>query len=397
MSAPTSARVESDVDLFSDDTLNTHDDTVFGPLREAGAVVYLTEHDAYAITRYDEVKQVAGNPELFSSAQVAFNPTMNDMLQGTSLVADPPNHGPLRAVLSEHLSPRSLRKLKTTIDEKGDALVKELFSRDSFDGMKDLAVAFPVSIVLDLIGVQGDIRDKILGWGDAAFNLLGSENERMKASFPVAGEMFHWTHEVMSGEHLADGSIGKAVWEAAERGDITHESFNALVHQILAAGMDTTITTLGNVLVLFGQHPDQWEKLKADPSLAASAVAEVLRVRTPAPVFGRVTREDVEVSGVTIPAGSQVALCYGSANMDPRHYENPTTFDITRNATDHVGFGYGIHGCAGQGLARLEISAIINAMLKYVDGYAIGEVKNRLNNFTRPYESVEVKDITVNG
>ncbi|MDR7328572.1 cytochrome P450 [Corynebacterium guangdongense] len=395
MSAPTSTRVESDVNLFSDQTLNVHDDSVFGPLRESGAVVYLTEHDAYAITRYDEVKEAAGNPEVFSSAQVAFNPKMNEMLKGTSLVADPPNHGPLRAVLSEHLSPRSLRKLKVTIDEKGDALVKELFSRESFDGMKDLAVAFPVSIVLDLIGVQGDIRDKILGWGDAAFNLLGSENERMKAAFPAAGEMFHWTHEVMSGEHLAEGSIGKAVWAAAERGEIAHESFNALVHQILAAGMDTTVTTLGNVLVLFGQHPDQWEKLKADPSLASSALTEVLRLRTPAPVFGRLAREDIEIGGTVIPAGSQVALCYGSANMDPRHYENPETFDITRNAADHVSFGYGIHGCAGQGLARLEINAIINAMLKYVDVYSIGEVKNRLNNFTRPYESVEVKDITL--
>ncbi|MBF6842098.1 cytochrome P450, partial [Acinetobacter baumannii] len=139
-----------------------------------------------------------------------------------------------------------LRPLRTVINNKADEMVRDLFSRETFDGMADLAVAFPVSIVLDLIGVQGDLREKILPWGEAAFNLLGPMNQRAQDSFPTAGELFTWTHEEMRGVDLAEGSIGRAIWEAAERGEISHESFGYIVHQILAAGMDTTITTIGN-------------------------------------------------------------------------------------------------------------------------------------------------------
>lgn len=383
----------SDIDLFADDVLSARDDTFFSQLRELGTVVYLPANDAYAITHYDEVRAALSDPATFSSKAVAFNPQMNEILSGTSLAADPPEHGKLRAVLTDNLSPRALRGMKDDINASADSLVAELSSRGSFDGMADMAVAFPVSVVLDLIGVQGELREKILPWGEAAFNLLGPLNDRAQASFPVAGELFTWTHEEMRGEDLAEGSIGRAIFEAAERGEISHESFGYIVHQILAAGMDTTITTIGNALDLFAQYPEQFQKLREDPKLVPSALAEVIRLRTPAPVFGRRTTTDVEIGGVTIPADSQVALCYGSANMDPRKFENPEVFDITRNAVDHIGFGYGIHSCAGQGLAKLEIHGLLTAWAKQVESYEIGATVPRLNNFTRPYESIEVTNV----
>ena len=384
---------QSDIDLFADEVLSVRDDSVFSQLRELGPVVYLPANDAYAITRYDEVRAASGDPASFSSKAVAFNPQMNEILSGTSLAADPPEHGKLRAVLTDNLSPRAMRGMKDDINASAERLVSELSRQESFDGMADMAVAFPVSVVLDLIGVQGDLRAKILPWGEAAFNLLGPLNERAQASFPVAGELFKWTHEEMQGEDLAEGSIGRAIFEAAERGEISHESFGYIVHQILAAGMDTTITTIGNALVLLAEYPEQFQKLREDPSLVASTLAEVLRLRTPAPVFGRRTTTDVELGGTIIPAGSQVALCYGSANMDPRKYENPEVFDITRNAVDHIGFGYGIHSCAGQGLAKLEIHGLLTAWASQVESYEIGATVPRLNNFTRPYEAIEVTNI----
>lgn len=384
---------QSDIDLFADEVLSVRDDSVFSQLRELGPVVYLPANDAYAITRYDEVRAASGDPAGFSSKAVAFNPQMNEILSGTSLAADPPEHGKLRAVLTDNLSPRAMRGMKDDINASAERLVSELSRQESFDGMADMAVAFPVSVVLDLIGVQGDLRAKILPWGEAAFNLLGPLNERAQASFPVAGELFKWTHEEMQGEDLAEGSIGRAIFEAAERGEISHESFGYIVHQILAAGMDTTITTIGNALVLLAEYPEQFQKLREDPSLVASTLAEVLRLRTPAPVFGRRTTTDVELGGTIIPAGSQVALCYGSANMDPRKYENPEVFDITRNAVDHIGFGYGIHSCAGQGLAKLEIHGLLTAWASQVESYEIGATVPRLNNFTRPYEAIEITNI----
>ncbi len=384
--------VTSEIDLFSDHTLlNTQE--VFTELREAAPVVYLAANDAWAVTRYEDIREALSDPATFSSKAVAFNPQMNEILSGTSLAADPPEHGALRAVLTDNLSPRAMRSMKADIYAKADRLVQELAAQGSFDGMRDMAVAFPISIVLDLIGIQGDLRAKILPWGEAAFNLLGPMNERSQQSMPIAGELFQWTHEEMRGTDLAEGSIGRNIWEAAERGDISHDSFGYIVHQILAAGMDTTITTIGNTLVLLGENPDQFELLKEDPSLVAATMTEVLRMRTPAPVFGRLATKDIDVAGTVIPAGSQVALLYGSGNMDPRKYDNPDTFDITRNAVDHLGFGYGIHACAGQGLAKLEIQGLLEAWAQHVDSFDVGTIVPRLNNMTRPYESIDVHNI----
>ncbi|OAV62134.1 cytochrome P450 [Enteractinococcus helveticum] len=383
---------QSEINLFSDHTLlNTQE--VFTQLREAAPVVYLPANDVWAVTRYENIRDALSDPTSFSSKAVAFNPQMNEILSGTSLAADPPEHGPLRAVLTDNLSPRAMRSMKADIYAKAEQLVKDLATHGSFEGMADMAVAFPVSIVLDLIGIQGDLRAKILPWGEAAFNLLGPMNERSQQSMPIAGELFQWTHEQMRGTDLAEGSIGRNIWEAAERGDISHESFGYIVHQILAAGMDTTITTIGNALVLLGQNPDQFELLKQDPSLVAATLTEVLRLRTPAPVFGRLATKDIDIDGTIIPDGAQVALLYGSGNMDPRKYDNPEVFDITRNAVDHLGFGYGIHACAGQGLAKLEIHGLVEAWAKHVESYEIGDVVQRLNNMTRPYESIEIKNI----
>lgn len=386
---PATTAPVSEQDLFSDHTL-AHTEEVYGELRSLGTVVYLPANDAYAITRYEAIRTANSDPATFSSKQVAFNPQMNEILSGTSLASDPPQHGKLRAILTDNLSPRAMRSLKGTIYADADTLVRELVDRRTFDGMADLAVAFPVSVVLDLIGVQGDKRDRILPWGEAAFNLLGPLNQRARESFPLAGELFQWTHEEMTGDDLAEGSIGHAVWQAAERGDIAPESFGYLVHQILAAGMDTTIATIGSLFQLLADHPDQYAKLRRDPTKIPAAVAETLRFRTPAPGFGRVATRDVEVDGVTIPAGSQVALLYGSGNRDELKYENPDVFDIDRNPVDHLGFGYGIHGCAGQGLAKLEINGLVEAWIRHVDSFTVTDVIPRLNNFSRPYASMQV-------
>ena len=206
------APVTSTIDLFSDEVLQ-NTEAAFAELREAAPVVHLPANDSWAVTRYEEVREALSDPATFSSKQVAFNPQMNEILAGTSLAADPPQHGDLRAVLTDNLSPRAMRKMKGDIYAKADEMVRELVARGSFDGMADLAVALPVSIVLDLIGVQGDLRAKILPWGEAAFNLLGPMNQRAQESFPVAGELFTWTHEEMRGEDLAEGSIGRNIWE----------------------------------------------------------------------------------------------------------------------------------------------------------------------------------------
>ena len=384
----TVAKVEN-LDLFADDILAdtqpTHD-----RLRELAPVVELPDTGVWAITRYEEVRDALADPAHFSSTRVAFNPKMNEILRGTSLATDPPDHQKLRAALTENLSPRAVRGMKAGIDEKAETLVSGLVGRGEFNGAMDLARAFPVSIVMDLIGVQGGVRDKLLGWGEAAFNMQGPLNQRALDSFPIAGELFDWTHNHIRAEDLAEGSIGRAVFAAADRGDIPQESCGLIIHQYIAAGMDTTITSLGNALVQLGRNPEAFDRIREDPSLIPSAFAEVQRISPPIPMLARGVVGDVEVGGVTIPDGVQAALLIGAGNHDPRHYGDPAVFDPERNPLDHLSFGHGTHACAGQGLAKLEVHGILGALARNVRRIEIGQISRRLNNITRPFDLIEL-------
>ena len=383
--------VSSDVDLFSDEIL-LDPYPFFAEIREQSSVVQLTRNGVWALTRYEQNREALGNWQVFSSNAVAFNDQMNQALAGTSLATDPPDHTRLRAALTENLSPRALRKLKGGIDEKADAMVAELVERGSFDAIDDLARALPLQVVADLIGVQGEARENILRWGEAAFNVLGPMNQRTIENFPVAGELFQWCVGVQA-KDLAEGSMGRAIFDAGERGDIPLESCGHIIHQYVAAGMDTTIASIGNAIAQFAAHPDQYDLVREDPSLIPSAFNEVLRYEAPAHAFGRLVKEDTVVDGTFIPEGSQIAILFGAGNRDPRHYEDPESFQVRRNPVDHLSFGYGVHGCAGQGLARLEAFAVIGAMARRIRRFEVGQPERQINNMTRALDKLPVLGI----
>ncbi|MFT4469036.1 cytochrome P450 [Arthrobacter sulfonylureivorans] len=381
----------SDIDLWSDEVL-LDPYPAFTALREQAAAVRLEKNDVWVLTRYREIREALGNWEAFSSTSVAFNPDMNGALVGTSLATDPPQHEALRSALTENLAPRALRKLKASIDQKADDLVAGLVERGSFDAIGDLARELPLQVVLDLIGVQGDVRNKILDWGAAAFNVLGPMNERTAQNFPLAGELFHWA-TTLQREELVEGSMGRAIFDAGHRGEIPAANCGKIVHQYVAAGLDTTIAAIGNAIAAFGANPDQYELLRQDASLIPAAFNETLRYEALMHAQGRGTTRDVDVDGTVIPAGSQVALLFCAGNRDPRHYQDPDAFRVERNPIDHLSFGYGVHGCAGQGLARLEAFAVLDALRRRVKSFTVGEGVRKINNSSRGLDSLPVLEV----
>lgn len=154
--------------------------------------------------------------------------------------------------------------------------------------------------------------------------------------------------------------------------------------------MDTTIASIGNAIKHLGNNPEQYAILRADPSLVPSAFAEVLRYEPPVHAFARLVTRDVEVEGTVIPSGSRAAVLFAAGNRDPRHYENADVFDVRRNPVDHLAFGYGIHGCAGQGLARLEAHAVLMALVKYVETFEVGAPVQQPTNMTRTMASLQL-------
>jgi cytochrome P450 len=129
----------------------------------------------------------------------------------------------------------------------------------------------------------------------------------------------------------------------------------------LVPSLDTTISAIASALHLFATHPEQWRLLKADPSLIPNAVNEVVRYEAPLRAFSRKVARDTELAGTVIPKGARVLVIYASANRDRLAWDDPDTFDIRRDAARQLGFGHGAHGCAGQGLARLETAAMLRA------------------------------------
>ncbi|WP_326656171.1 cytochrome P450 [Streptomyces sp. NBC_00385] len=381
----------SDIDLFSDEVvLDPY--PVYAELREQGSVVHLPKNDVHVLTRYEAIRGALADWQSFSSDSIGFNPMVNEALSSTSLASDPPEHTQLRATLTENLSPRALRGLKGRIEAKADALVAELVEQGSFEAIDALARAFPLEVVADLIGFTGRARDNMLRWGQAAMQVIGPMNRRTTENFPIAGELYAWCSQVRATD-LAEGSVGRGIFDAEARGAIAPGSAGAIIHQYLGAGVDTTVAAIGNIIALFGSHPGQLDLIRKDPSLVPAAFNEVLRFWAPVHAWGRRATEDVEIDGTLIPAGAQVAVLFGAGNRDPRHFEDPDTFLVERNPVDHLSFGYGPHGCAGQGLARLEAHAVIDALARRVKCLVVGPEVRVPGNITRSIEELPVLEV----
>jgi cytochrome P450 len=382
---------QSEIDLFSDESLEDPYGR-YRDLRDLGPAVYLAKHDAWAIARYTGVREVLRDWEAFTSQEgVGLNDAMNEANVGTVIASDPPNHTKLRRVLSEQMSPGAMNRLAAQITSQGDDLVASVISDGEFDAVADLAAVFPISIVADLIGLPDEGRENLLAWGNAIFDGFGPENPRTAAALPLVGDMFAYLASVATRDRLSPGSMGLSVYEAADRGEIDAESCVPLMAAYVAAGMDTTINAIGTMILALAENPEQFAALKRDPSLIRSAGNEVLRFDSPVQAFARVTTDDQHIEDQPIPAGQRVLVLYGAANRDERKYADPDAFDVARNPIDHMGFGHGIHRCAGSALARLEIEAILASLVKRVEKIEIaGSYERRLNNTVRGLRSLPI-------
>ncbi|HJQ46985.1 MAG TPA: cytochrome P450 [Amycolatopsis sp.] len=389
----TEATYETDLDLFSDEVLMDPFPHYRG-LRELAPVVYLRKYDLYGLFRYDQVRAALNNWETFSSAQgVALNPIANEAWKDSILCMDPPHHRTIRKVFDDALRPKFIRQVAGDIEAQAETLVDELLQRGEFDGVTDFAHKLPVSIVMDLVGFPRDEgRDKILGWAVNSFNFAGPPGERQTASLPIAQAQLEYLISNAKPENLLPDSFGKIVYGAAERGEISQQEAVTMMLGYANAGLDTTINAVGSTLWLLARNPEQWNAIRQEPKLVPSAFLEGIRLESPAQFFSRVTTQDVDVEGITIPKGARVLHSYGSANRDERHYPDPDSFDARRNPVDTLAFDSGIHTCPGRTLASMEGHALFTALAKRVTKIELtGEPTRSVNSITRGLDSLPVR------
>ena len=235
----------------------------------------------------------------------------------------------------------------------------------------ELAVPFSVSVVCDLVGLPDEGRERLLPWARLGFDSWGPPGPRAEAAAVGYQSLVDYSNTVSVPEHLEPGRWGAGIYDAVDRGDLEQEAIHGVVFAYLQAGMDTTVNAIGTALYLFAQYPDQWDQVRSDPNLIPSAVNEVLRYHSPIQRYTRVANDDIELGGVTVPAHNRVVVLIGSGNRDERRFDDPDRFDVTRNPIDHLAFGRGLHHCAGAGLARLELSAVLTRLAERVRRFEI--------------------------
>ncbi len=389
--APPRGAPASDIDPFTPEhILNPY--AWQHQMRELGALVWLTKYHCFFAPRHAEVYQIIADYQTFSSAAgvgyANFNNEKPWRQPSMLLEADPPDHTRRRAIVGRILSAPNLRGFRAGFEVEANKLIDRLLDMGEVDAVPDVAQAFVLKVFPDAVGIADGDRGNLLKYGTMVFNAFGPKNDIFDECMQDAAEVAPWIMERCRHENLKPGKLGDQVYQAVAGGQITAEEAPILVRSFLSAGVDTTVYAAGNALWCFATHPAQWAKVKANPALAKPAFEEVLRYETPFQTFFRTTARDVELAGITIPGNEKVMVNVGSANRDPRKWERPDAFDISRDVRGHVGLGYGIHACIGQMISRLEIDVLLTELARRkvdfeVSGPTLHIVHNTLRGFAK--------------
>lgn len=367
-----------------------------GDLRDIGPVFWIEPLGVYGVARHREVTQILENHAIFISSRgvglADFSKEKPFRPPSLLLEADPPMHTRTRGLMNKIVALPVLKALEPVWRDKAKDLVSELVKRDRFDAVTDLAEEFPMRIFPDAVGLMDEGREHLLTYASIVFNAFGPRNRIFEEGMKDAEEASAWVARACKRENLKADGWGEAVYQSADRGDCTHDEAERLVRSFLSAGVDTTVNGISNLMYAFTQFPDEWQKMEASTGATRRAFNEGLRWRSTVQTFFRTAAEETTISGVKIEEGAKIITFLAAANRDERRWDAPHTFDVTRNAAGHVGFGHGIHACLGQMVARMEADALLSAMREKISRLTEnGPAVPRLNNTLCSMASVPVK------
>ena len=285
----------------------------------------------------------------------------------------------------------AVRGFRDTFAQAAEQLIDQLVAVGEFDAIPDLTEAFPLSVFPDAVGVAPEGRHHLLVYGNLTFDALGPHDERLKQKMADAAPAIAWVQAQTQRSALSEG-FGTMIHQAVDLGEITAEEAPLLVRSLLSAGLDTTVSSLGAAIHCLARSPEQFQQLRENPHLARAAFEEAVRLESPVQHFFRTTAREVTIGNTTLGEGEKVLVLFGAANRDPRRWQHPDRYEITRSSTGHVGFGAGIHNCVGQVLARLEGEVVLAALARKTSAITItGPVRYRFNNSLRGLESLPLR------
>ena len=354
----------------------------------------------WLVTRYDDARRALTDPRL--SNRLARGKSLGNEDSPTSqhmLVSDPPDHSRLRRLVSAGFTARRVERLEPRVAAIAETLLDEMADHDEVDLIDEYAFPLPIQVICELLGVPPADRDDFRAWSNAVVTGALSRDpalaERTRAALT---NIVGYIRQLLADKRGAPSDdLLSALLEVHDQGDrLTEDELVSMVFLMLIAGHETTMNLIGNGVYLLLTHPEERQRIEADPGLLPSAIEEFLRYESPVQATTvRLTTEHVEYAGVTIPEHQLVMVSLASANRDGTAHPDPDRFDITRQGAAHLAFGHGIHFCLGAALARLEGRIAIDALLRRYPGLRLAghqaDVEWRASLFIRGLARLRVR------
>ena len=347
-------------------------------------IILWNDQRAWLLTRYADYQKVLLD-ERFSGAFAREDfPTVTearraiDKLERAFVGMDNPRHDRFRRMFTREFTTKRMLALKPQIERLTDELLDAMADKGPpCDLVADLAVELPALVMCELFGSPYEDHTYILQCAAGRHGLSQSADEAAQS----ANDLVQYCRDLIAAKERApaDDMLSRVIRDHVAAGNLGHEDLANICSMILRAGHDTTTNMISLGVVLLLEHPDQLAAFKADPSLTEPAVEELLRYLSSVQFAPRrVALEDVEIGGMTIRKGDGVFALSPSVNRDPDEFPDPERFDITRRANHHMSFGFGIHRCLGQGLARVELQVVFRKLFERFPGLRTAEPLNRL-------------------
>ena len=370
-----------------------------------GAIIGRSGERVFAVSRHEDVKRILHDPTTFSSqfgsSAAKPSPELRERLRevyadgwpnvSTMLTEDPPSHTRYRRLVSMAFTPKRVSLLEPEIRRICEELVDGFGGSPRIDFMNRFAAPLPVAAVATILQVPDTRRDDFRRWADSSVAAIGriiSDDERVGFERDIVEQQRYFVSELearrtdprddfLTDLLNAELPAGDPDAGGVEGGPLDIPEMLSIIRQIQVAGSETTASLLADLAVQLAQHPEEWEKLKADPSRAAKVAEEGLRWASPNQGLYRIVTEDTEIAGTPVPKGSTLWVLYGSADHDDRVFDEPESFDPDRERLNsHIAFGHGIHFCLGAALARLETVTALKVLAERIDTLSVVDAES---------------------
>jgi cytochrome P450 len=357
----------------------------YARLREESPAFFHEPTRQWVISRHEDVSALlrsralgrsylhtASHEEFGQLAEPEFLRPFWDLIRAGMLDVEPPTHTRLRRLVSKAFTPRMVEGLRPMVRRLAEELVGAMAAKGGGDLLAEVAEPLPVGVIAEMLGVPPGDRHLLRPWSADICGMyeLNPSEETQRIAVRAAVEFSGYLRELARERRRAPREdLITALAQVADEGDrLTEDELIGTCVLLLNAGHEATVNATGNGWWSLLRNPGELARLRADHALIPTAVEELLRYDTPAPMFERWVLEDITVAGVDIPRGSEVALQFAAANRDPAVFAEPDRLDLSRDPNPHIGFGLGIHFCLGAPLARIELAESFGAVLRLAPG-----------------------------